>query len=233
MAKGEQNGSGVGASGALSYAQVMGVWIAAGGAAASAPVMAAIATCESGRQPGIIQQGQPYGTTGWGLWQITSGDSEPSIGTNYQLLDPYTNAKAAVAKLKSQGLQAWTTWEDGCYTQYLQTGVQPTTSGVTNGEYEVIGTAPSGTTGTPSAGYAASGTTSSDSSSSSGDCLIHLDVVGCLLSKADAMRLLGGVLMGGALLVGAVGLVICAQAAGKKIGVKIPGAVKLATMAAA
>lgn len=65
------------------------------------------------------------------------------------------------------------------------------------------------------------------------DCLINLSVVGCLLGKADAMRLLGGVIMGGALLVGAVGLVICAQSAGKQVGIKLPSVVRAAGMAAA
>jgi Lysozyme like domain len=103
----------------LSFSQVENYWIMAGGPAAVAPIMAAISTAESGRDANAIQQGQPYATTGWGLWQITPGDSEPQIGTNEQLLNPLTNARAAVAKYNSQGLGAWTTYTSGIYERYL------------------------------------------------------------------------------------------------------------------
>lgn len=106
-----------------SYAQLEGFWINAGGSPALAPTMAAIAMAESNGN-NVVQQGQPYGSTGWGLWQITPGNSEPSIGTNQQLLNPATNAQAAVAKYNSQGLRAWTTWP-GSAQKYLRTGVQP------------------------------------------------------------------------------------------------------------
>ena len=36
---------------------------------------------------------------GWGLWQITCGNSVPQYGTDFQILDPWNNAEAAVAKL--------------------------------------------------------------------------------------------------------------------------------------
>lgn len=90
-------------------------WDAAGGTRAVAPLMAGIALSESSGTPGAVQQGQPYSTTGWGLWQITPGDSESSIASNTQLLTPLENARAAVAKFDSAeqaggtGLSPWTT----------------------------------------------------------------------------------------------------------------------------
>ena len=68
---------------------------------------------------GVIQQGQPYGTTGWGAWQITPGNSESQFGTNGALLNLEPNAEAAAAKLKSQGLGAWTTFTSGAYRPFL------------------------------------------------------------------------------------------------------------------
>lgn len=83
-----------------------------------APTMAAIAIAESGGN-NVRQQGQPYRTTGWGLWQITPGNSEPADGTDNALLNPVNNAKAAYAKYRSQGLHAWTTYTHGTYKKYL------------------------------------------------------------------------------------------------------------------
>lgn len=60
---------------------------------------AQIAAHESTDMPGIVQSGEPPGSTGWGLWQITPGD--PS------LLNPIANASAARAKWQSQGQSAW------------------------------------------------------------------------------------------------------------------------------
>jgi hypothetical protein len=109
----------------LSYAQIEGYWIAAGGDPTMAPIMAAISFAESSGIPNRLQEGEPYKFTGWGLWQITSGDSESDIGTNEQLFDPLTNAKAAVAKYDSQGLSAWATYTSGAFNQFYQKGVKP------------------------------------------------------------------------------------------------------------
>lgn len=105
----------------LAYATLEQLWTEAGGPSAAAPTAAAIAIAESGGNPSSIQQGQPYATTGWGLWQITPGDSEPQLGTNSQLLDPLTNARAAVAKFNAAGgtFEPWTTYTGGEYRQYL------------------------------------------------------------------------------------------------------------------
>jgi hypothetical protein len=48
---------------------------------------------------------------GWGLWQITPGNSA--------LLDPQANANAAFAKYRNRGFQPWTTYNNGAYSQYM------------------------------------------------------------------------------------------------------------------
>ena len=100
--------------GTLSYAQLEGLWEQAGGSQASAPVAAAIAEAESGGQA-VMQQGQPFATTGWGYWQITPGGP--------QYLDAMTNARMAVSDWKSRGFEPWTTFNDGAYRQYLHGNV--------------------------------------------------------------------------------------------------------------
>lgn len=110
--------------GTYTFAQLEGFWDQAGGDPSLAPTMAAISEAESSGSD-VIQKGQPYATTGWGLWQITPGDSEPSIGVDNALLNPLTNAQAAVAKEKSQGLGAWTTYTSGAYKQFMQGNVTP------------------------------------------------------------------------------------------------------------
>lgn len=114
--------------GTYTYAQIEGFWDNAGGDPSVAPIMAAISEAESSGSD-IVQQGQPYASTGWGLWQITPGDSYPSIGTDNALLNPQVNAEAAVAKYKSQGLGAWTTYQSGAYKQFLQGNVTPNATG--------------------------------------------------------------------------------------------------------
>lgn len=106
-------------SGALSLGQVAGYWEAAGGPGTDdARIAALIATSESRCNPGAIEQGYPYATTGWGLWQITPGDSEPQAGVDYELLSPYKNAIAAVAKYRSGG--GWGPWKgDPNYERYV------------------------------------------------------------------------------------------------------------------
>jgi hypothetical protein len=77
----------------------------------------AITHPESGGDPSAVQQGQPAATTGWGLWQITPGDSS--------LLDPQANASAAFDKFKAaNGFSPWTTYVDGKYRQFLDAAQQ-------------------------------------------------------------------------------------------------------------
>lgn len=105
----------------LSTADVYRVARQAGFSPAQAIIATAITNPESGRQPGVVQSGQPYSTTGWGLWQITPGNSVPSVGTDDALLDPLTNARAAYAKFQGAGnsFRPWTTYTDNAYQSYL------------------------------------------------------------------------------------------------------------------
>lgn len=104
--------------------QIESWWTGAGGPGGNtARIAAAITGAESGFRVGAVQQGQPYATTGWGLWQITPGDSEPQAGINDQLLSGPSNAVAAVAKYRGAGgFSPWTTYEDGAYLQFMGGG---------------------------------------------------------------------------------------------------------------
>jgi hypothetical protein len=105
--------------GVLSDNQLAALLRQVGVPAGDAAYLVAIAHPESGANPASIQQGQPYDTTGWGLWQITPGDSVPGVGVNNALLSPENNARAAKDKLDSQGLDAWTTYTGGLYQPYF------------------------------------------------------------------------------------------------------------------
>lgn len=83
-------------------------------------IMDAIAGAESSWLVGCIQQGEPYKTTGWGTWQITPGNEVPSVGVDHELLDLYTNARAAFYLWKTRGFQPWSTYNNGAYKRYLR-----------------------------------------------------------------------------------------------------------------
>jgi hypothetical protein len=58
----------------LSYSQLEGVWIQAGGQASMAPLMAAIALAESGGQTNSLNPNDNGGKqSSYGLWQISTG----------------------------------------------------------------------------------------------------------------------------------------------------------------
>jgi hypothetical protein len=147
-------------SGTLGYAQIAGFWVDAGGPSGADPnvpgytyaqVAAAITFCESSFEPGAIQPGEPYSTTGWGLWQITPGNSVPAWGTDFQVLDPWNNAEEAVYKFDAAGgFGPWTTYGNGCYSHHLQT-TSADTEITDPGEYVAVGSAPSGTPSSPAA----------------------------------------------------------------------------------
>lgn len=121
------------------YSQLEGAWIAAGGPASVAPTMAAIGEAESGGSD-VIQQGQPYSTTGWGVWQITPGNSEPSVASDNGLLNLQANAKAAVLKYQQQGITAWSTYTSGAYQKFMQNGVTPAADIGSNSPFGSLGT---------------------------------------------------------------------------------------------
>ena len=142
-------------SGTLGFAQIEGYWVAAGGPSSQAATAAAITGAESGYKPGIIQAGQPYSTTGWGLWQITPGNSVSQFGQDYQLLDPWNNAEAAVAKYKAAGnsFKPWTTYNTGAYRSFLPANPPAPATGLSDpGQYVSINGAPAGTHNTSQPG---------------------------------------------------------------------------------
>jgi hypothetical protein len=154
-------------SGSLGYAQIEGFWIVAGGPDSAdgsytyAQVAAAITGAESSFLPGIIQPGVDYcgagaDKAGWGLWQITCGNSVPAYGTDFQLLDPWNNAEAAVSKFDADeaagfnGFDPWATYTSGAYTNFLQPAA-PDMSLTDPGEYVPINATPPGTPSSPAA----------------------------------------------------------------------------------
>ena len=149
-------------SGSLGYAQIEGLWIRADGLSGSdgsytyPQVAAAITGAESSFLPGIIQPGVDYcgagsDRAGWGLWQITCGNSVPQYGTDFQILDPWNNAEEAVYKFDAAGgFSPWTTYLDGAYASYLQ-HTAPDTAVTDPGEYVQINSTPPGTPSSPPA----------------------------------------------------------------------------------
>ena len=104
-----------------SAAQIYTWAVQAGFSPQEAVIATAITYPESGGYPGIVQSGEPYSRTGWGLWQITPGNSVPSVGVDNALLDGATNARAAYAKFADSGhsFRPWTTYNDGKYKSFL------------------------------------------------------------------------------------------------------------------
>ncbi len=152
-------------SGTLGYAQIEGFWRDAGGPASPAgnftddQIAAAITGAESSFLPGIIQPGVNYcdagsDRAGWGLWQLTCGNSVPQFGTNFQLLDPWNNAEAAVSKYDADvaagfnGFDPWSTYTDGAYASFLQHTAADTQLS-DPGEYQQINSTPAGTPSSP------------------------------------------------------------------------------------
>jgi hypothetical protein len=116
---------------ALSYADLMGYWVKAGGSEESAPLAAAIALAESGGNPTAHNAVPPDDS--YGPWQInmlgSMGQQRAAtfgLRSYSDLYDPLTNAKAAVA-ISSGGTNfvPWSTYTSGAYRDYLQGGVPP------------------------------------------------------------------------------------------------------------
>lgn len=222
----------------LTYAQLEGQWIQAGGSTALAPLMAAIAEAESGGNPQATNPHDNNGTqTSWGLWQISNGThTAPSPNWN----NPLVNAQLAVAKYNSQGLGAWGTYVTGAYKPYLSNSTSPDTSPLTGDAALTAATAaagaPTGTDsncawgigfgGIPGGSFLAGifGTTGLGTSISSGEV--------CIVSKPQVRGLVGVGLLGLGLLIIVNGLSIIAVKAalpiaedllGFKIGTKMLG----------
>jgi hypothetical protein len=182
----------------FTYAQLEGLWIQAGGSTALAPVMAAIAMAESGGCSAALNATDNGGTqSSWGLWQISNGThSQPVAG----ILNPATNAQQAVAKYKSQGLNAWGTYDSGAYKAFISNGTTPDTSGIST-DASTSSSASAGTYGT--------------------DCAVKfpgLDLGitsvggGCLVTYGTERAIIAGLMLGGAGLLALAGFVILAAA---------------------
>ena len=110
--------------GQLTMEQLVGLAKGAGFPTNEAVIMAAIAKGESGGNSNAKNFKPP--DKSYGLWQINMiGDLGPARMQEFglqredQLFDPVTNAKAAYAIRKSQGLSAWTIYQNGAYKNHL------------------------------------------------------------------------------------------------------------------
>jgi len=110
--------------GQLTMEQLVGLAKGAGFSENEAVIMAAIAKAESGGNSNAKNFKPP--DKSYGLWQINMiGRLGPARMKEYglqsedQLFDPVTNAKAAYAIRKSQGLGAWTVYKTGKYRAHL------------------------------------------------------------------------------------------------------------------
>lgn len=103
----------------LSLRQLEALWVQAGGDPDEARMMAHIAKRESGGRPGAQNLKHPDHSIG--LWQINQLAWRDALGlTDTQLKDPLTNARAAVAVRKKQGLKAWATYNPEIDAKYLK-----------------------------------------------------------------------------------------------------------------
>jgi hypothetical protein len=110
--------------GQLTMEQLVGLAKGAGFPTNEAVIMAAIAKGESGGNSNAKNFKPP--DKSYGLWQINMiGNLGPARMQEFglqredQLFDPVTNAKAAYAIRKSQGLSAWTIYKNGAYKNHL------------------------------------------------------------------------------------------------------------------
>jgi hypothetical protein len=182
-----------------SYAQLEQLWINAGGNKAYAPLMAAIAEAESGGCSTALNPDDNGGTqTSWGLWQISNGDhSQPSP----DILTGAGNAQAAVAKLASQGLSAWGTYDSGAYKQYLQGSVPP--------DPDVTGT--QGTTGVSTASAVQTGCLVNNPFSASLPLIGNISAgPACIFSRSQARAVIGALVLAGGGGIAVVGMILLA-----------------------
>jgi hypothetical protein len=199
-----------------SYAQLEGLWIKAGGPKSLAPLMAAIAEAESG---GNSNAYNASGATG--LWQIL-GAVNPADQPN--LRDPAVNAREAVLKYKSQGLDAWTTYTSGAYKAFLNGSTTPDTNVPGGGASATLTAAdpsclfqisiPGGT-----AGGWISGALGAAGGAGAGGLAKPAAGVGsgvCIISRPAARAIAGGMVLVGGAVIGLLGvLILAAQGLGK------------------
>jgi len=177
------------------YAQLEGLWINAGGSAATAPLAAAIAEAESGGNAAVTSA-NPDGGTNVGLWQLDT----LGVGSGYsvaQLQDPAANA--AIAVKGSSGGANWSSWEtyaNGAYKAFLSSSTTPQTTGLPTAS----------ATGTTTATLTAAGTTGTA-------CALSVPIAGCILPKSALRGIIGGLCLGAAGILGLTAAVILAASA--------------------
>lgn len=107
------------------YAQLMALWINAGGGISQAPTAAAIAMAESGGCSAALNDNDNGGKqSSWGLWQISDGThNQPAPA----ILNPENNAAAAVEKWRNAGytFTPWGSYTSGAYRQYVSNSTTP------------------------------------------------------------------------------------------------------------
>lgn len=202
----------------LTYAQLRNVWLtnAKGtkyGTAEWANLMAAIGLAESS---GITNRVNPNDNNGkqssFGIWQISTGTHTPP-SPNWA--DPNVNAKLAIGKLQSQGLQAWGTFDNGAYKAYLSGAVPHVGAGPGGGKGAVVSAA-----GKAAGAVAAVAGTNAD-------CLVawpkfSLGPVSaggsCIFSKSQARAVVGGLMLAPAVGFTLVGAVVLAAFAFRRTG---------------
>jgi hypothetical protein len=106
----------------LAPAQIQAFAAAAGFTGDDLNTAVAIALAESSGNANAYNPetgaGAPSGKGSYGLWQIYLNAHPEDAGLN--LFDPATNAAAAYSIYATQGFTAWTTYNSGAYTAYLQ-----------------------------------------------------------------------------------------------------------------
>lgn len=179
----------------LSYGDIKALWIANGGAPSRADIMAAIALAESGGNTEAHNTTAPDDSVG--LWQINyfgglRQSRTSQFGTPEKLLkDPAAQARAAiVVSSNGQNLTPWSVFLHGTYKKYLDPSI------------------PASTLPLPSSGQSPTAEDLGAPSATSGDCLISLPVVGCVLPKSGAYAVLGAVEIGAAGLIILFGVAI-------------------------
>ena len=106
----------------LSYAELEGLWLTAGGSKSADSMAAAIAMAESTGST-TAMNGQYVS----GLWQINTAPNANPEYTVAQMQNPLANAKAAVAISKNgTDWTPWQTYTNGAYLQFLKSGVKAT-----------------------------------------------------------------------------------------------------------
>lgn len=100
----------------MNVGELQSVLRAAGWPEGKIVLVAAIGMAESSGNPRAVN---PRGEHSVGLWQINMRAHGTRYGTESQLYDPLTNARAALDIYRRQGLRAWGAYTDGRYREHM------------------------------------------------------------------------------------------------------------------